>query len=114
MFISKYKQLSADSQQVQAAADVLEVTEFRLFEMAYREWFGKSCQEGEMEKLYMMYWFTGMSPLWVRHYSRQVLSLGSAIGHSVSLPAAMTLPSAFQIVTLGCLLMSGLLLLTLL
>ncbi len=112
MFLKKYNQLSVDSQQVQAAANVLDVTEFRLFELAYRDWFGKLGQEGELEKLYMLYWFTGLAPSWVRHYSRQVMSLSRQMGHEVRSGTALPLSSAFHVLTLGCLAMSLLLLLT--
>lgn len=112
MFLKKYNQLSIDSQQVQAAANVLDVTEFRLFELAYRDWFGTLGQEGELEKLYMLYWFTGLAPSWVRHYSRQVMSLSSQIGHEARSGTALPLRSTFHTITLGCLAMSLLLLLT--
>lgn len=111
MFVKKYNQLSIDSQQVQTAANVLNVTEFRLFELAYREWFGELCQEGEMESVYMLYWFTGLAPVWVRHYSRHVVTLCRQVGHDTPVSTSMPVMSAFQLVTLGCLAMSVLLLL---
>ena len=112
MFFKKYNQLSIDSQQVHAAAAMLEVTEFRLFELAYYDWFGCSGDEGELEKLYMLYWFTGLVPVWVRHFNRQILSLGGQIGHDVRPTSVMSAPSLFHLATLACLLISVLLLVT--
>jgi len=112
MFFRKYNQLSMDSRQVQAAATMLEVTEFRLFELAYREWFGCSGQERELESVYMLYWFTGRAPVWVRHFNRHILALSGEVGHEAQATAAISMPSFFNLVTLGCLLMSVLLLVT--
>jgi len=111
MFVRKYRGLSVDSKRVQSAANVLHVTEFRLFELAYRDWFGTSCQEGELERIYMLYWFSGLSPAWVRHYCRHTLSVSRKPEPEVK-PVTVHVISTFQIVTLGCLAMSLLLLLT--
>ena len=114
MFFSNYKELSVDCRQVLAATNVLNVTEFRLFELAYREWFGHAGVEVELEKVYALYWFTGLAPDWVRHYSRQVLALSQQLGHQVQVDDARTGNRVFQSVTLWCLAFSILLLLTVL
>ena len=111
MFFNNYSELSVDSRQVVSAANVLNVTEFRLFELAYREWYGCVGKEVELEKLYALYWFTGLAPDWVRHYSRHVLTLCRQIGHEVQAVADEAPASKFKSVTLWCLGLSVLLLL---
>lgn len=110
MFFNHYSELSADCQEVLGAAKVLDVTEFRLFEVAYQDWFGYSGAEGELEKIYAMYWFTGVVPSWVRHYCRQILTLSGQVGHEVQLVAGSR-STKFESVTLCCLALSVLLLL---
>ena len=109
MFFNNYKELSVDGRQVVGAANVLNVTEFRLFELAYRDWFGCSGLEGELEKVYALYWFTGLAPDWVRHYSRQVLALCRQIGHDAQVLEGPAADSVFKSVTLWCLGLSVLL-----
>ena len=111
MFFNNYSELSVDSRQVVSAANVLNVTEFRLFELAYREWFGCTGKEVELEKLYALYWFTGLAPDWVRHYSRQVLTLCRQIGHEALVVEGPVGNAIFKSVTLWCLGLSVLLLL---
>ena len=110
MFFNNYRELSADARQVVDAASVLKVTEFRLFELAYLEWHGQYADESDLEKLYALYWFTGLAPDWVRHYSRQVLGLCRQIGHEVRAIQLPATHSAFNSVTLWCLGLSVLLL----
>lgn len=114
MFFSNYKQLSVDCRQVLAATNVLNVTEFRLFELAYQEWFGCAGAEVELEKVYALYWFTGLAPDWVRHYSRQVLALSKQVGHHAQIYDERGGNSLFQSASLWCLGLSILLLLTIL
>ena len=111
MFFKHYKELSLDCRELLGAANVLNVTEFRLFELAYRDWFGRTGGEAELESLYALYWFTGVTPTWVRHYCRQILALSNQIGHEVqSIPVSRK--SAFESITLWCLGLSMVLLAT--
>lgn len=57
------------------ASAALEVTEFRLFEMAWRDWFGKSPQQAHMERCFADYMFGYRVPYWVRSFSRRILDL---------------------------------------
>lgn len=112
MFSSKYRELTPDSADVAGAAECLKVTEFRLFEMAYRDWYGHAARETELEREYIQFWCTGVAPSWVRHYCRQVVGLQRQLGHDVrvvSVPRAGA--TAIDLITLASLAMSMLLLL---
>ena len=57
------------------ASAALEVTEFRLFELAWREWFGKRPDETRMEHYFAAYMFADRVPYWVRSFARKILEL---------------------------------------
>lgn len=57
------------------ASSALEVTEFRLFELAFQDWFGKKADQPALEKYFAAYMFTNRVPEWVRHFSRKILKL---------------------------------------
>lgn len=73
---------SADHAAISASASVLRVTEFRLFELAYLDWFGQSSKEADIERVYIPYLIEGVAPCWVRQYTRQVLRLCEDAGVS--------------------------------
>jgi len=72
--------LSQDQQDVQLALQVLNITEFRLFELAYKAWFGEAARESELEYSYIPYLFAGILPCWVRQYIRNIRQLSNEAG----------------------------------
>lgn len=69
------KHLNADKVAVLDAAAVLEVTEFRLFELAFTDWYGKRARETVIERYFVAYMFADRIPSWVRHFSRKIMTL---------------------------------------
>lgn len=66
---------------VQAALDVaalLGVPEFRMFHIAYREWYGHDGDEATIERYFIPYMFHDRVPLWVRHFAQRVKHLDLA------------------------------------
>ena len=61
-----------DTADVAGAAGLLEVPEFRLFEIAYARWYGREAPEREVESHFGRYLRTRNAPIWVRHLARQV------------------------------------------
>jgi hypothetical protein len=59
--------------QVCSAANVLQVGEFQLLQLAYREWFGEDLPEALVAKLFTDYMMHSEVPHWARHYARVVL-----------------------------------------
>ena len=67
--------LKQDSLDLLEAAAALEVKEFKLFELAYRQWYGKKPLPHVIEAHFSNYMFNKIIPAWVRSYSRQVVQL---------------------------------------
>lgn len=57
------------------ASALLEVGEFRVFEIAYQDWHGEAGEEKMIEKHFAGYMFNDTVPLWVRHFCKKVLKL---------------------------------------
>lgn len=69
------KKIPVDVWSVLRASSVLNVGEFRVFEIAYEEWYGESGEEKMIEKHFTGYMFEDIVPPWVRHFSKKVLKL---------------------------------------
>lgn len=65
----------ADVVAVLDASAALEVTEFRLFELAWREWFGGRPDDTRLEHCFAAYMFADRVPCWVRSFARHILDL---------------------------------------
>ena len=59
------------------AAAVLNVAEFRVFEIAYKEWYGEAGEEKMIETYFTGYMFNDIVPPWVRHFCKKVLQRDS-------------------------------------
>lgn len=64
----------ADVQAVLDAAAVLEITEFDVFELAHRDWYGRPAATRTTERWFAAYMFGGEVPPWVRQFTRRVLT----------------------------------------
>lgn len=69
---------NAERMEVARAANELEVGEFQLIQLAYREWHGGDMPDGMIDPLFYAYMIENEVPHWVRHYARQVLRLAEA------------------------------------
>jgi len=58
---------------VARAANILQVGEFQLLQLAYREWFGKDLPEALVSKLFAAYMLKNDVPHWARHYARSII-----------------------------------------
>ena len=63
----------ADGATVQDAAGQLDVSEFEIFRLAHRAWFGHDSDEKSLEHVFVAYMYYGKVPLWVRHLCRDVM-----------------------------------------
>ena len=80
MFKISNEAVNGDAQQVEEAAAILNVSEFRLFELAYQDWFGVHGLERNLESVYMPYIVCGTVPCWLRHFVRKTLRLCDEAG----------------------------------
>jgi len=88
MFFFHDEPLPADTLLVLKAAAKLDTTEFRLFEMAYEDWYGRECNHKNMEHYFSPYMFESVVPFWVRAFCRKVLAFK---GESASVQSAFGL-----------------------
>ena len=60
------------------AANLIQVGEFQLIQLAYFEWFGVDMPESTGHGLFHAYMLDNRVPHWVRHYARHILALDAA------------------------------------
>jgi hypothetical protein len=58
---------------VSSAANILQVGEFQLLQLAYREWFGEDLPEAMVTQVFTGYMLRNEVPHWARHYARLIL-----------------------------------------
>ena len=56
------------------AANILQVGEFQLLQLAYRDWYNEDLPEGQMDSLFDSYMINGAVPPWARHYARKIVA----------------------------------------
>jgi len=71
---------NAERAVIVGAANQLEVGEFQLLQLAYREWFGEDISESATDGLFESYMLDGEVPYWARHYARRIIRLDEAGG----------------------------------
>jgi hypothetical protein len=64
-----------DIQEVLSTSALLEISEYRVFQLAYERWHGSGAPARVMENIYARYMFKEEVPPWVRQYTREVLDL---------------------------------------
>ena len=58
-----------------SAANMLQVGEFQLLQLAYREWFNEDLPEALVAQLFSAYMLRNEVPHWARHYARQIVEM---------------------------------------
>jgi len=62
-----------DAEAVCFAATLLDISEFRLFEIAHVNWFGSEAPKKAMEGFFGSYLRSGLAPFWLRHLVRSII-----------------------------------------
>ena len=60
------------------AANLLHIGEFQLIQLAYKTWYNKELPEDKINKIFSEYMVTGIIPIWVGYYARDILKLDKA------------------------------------
>jgi len=60
------------------AANLLQVGEFQLVQLAYKVWFKEDLPEDKINKIFSEYMITGIIPIWVKLYAKDILKLEKA------------------------------------
>ena len=61
-----------------SAANVLQIGEFQVLQLAYASWFGRDLPEGLIDRLFTSYMLRNEVPHWARHFARTVLAQDEA------------------------------------
>ena len=57
------------------AANLLQVGEFQLIQLAYKLWYKEDLPEEKINKIFSEYMLTGIIPIWVTYYAQDILKM---------------------------------------
>ena len=60
------------------AANLLQIGEFQLIQLAYKVWYREDLPEDKINKIFNEYMVTGVIPIWVTYYAKDILKLDQA------------------------------------
>ena len=60
------------------AANLLQIGEFQLIQLAYKVWYKEDLPEDKIDKIFSEYMITGIIPIWVTYYARDIMKLDKA------------------------------------
>ena len=60
------------------AANLLQIGEFQLIQLAYKVWYRENLLEDKINNIFSEYMITGIIPIWVTSYARDILKLDRA------------------------------------
>ena len=64
-----------ETHDVAATASILNISEFDVFCLAYRNWFGKLADSNEISRIFDSYLKNNTVPMWVRDFNRKIQQL---------------------------------------
>ncbi len=68
----------SDRAEVVNAANLLQIGEFQLLQLAYYAWHGEEMPEAASDTIFRSYMVLSRVPAWARHYARRVIELDEA------------------------------------
>ena len=60
------------------AANILQIGEFQLIQLAYKVWFREDLPENKINKIFEEYMIRGIMPIWVTYYAEDIIKLDNA------------------------------------
>ena len=60
------------------AANLLQVGEFQLVQLAYKDWYREELAEDKIDKIFGEYMFKKIIPIWATFYARDIIKLDKA------------------------------------
>jgi len=60
------------------AANLLQIGEFQLIQLAYKVWYKEDLPEDKINNIFSEYMITGIIPIWVTYYAKDILKLDQA------------------------------------
>ena len=60
------------------AANLLQIGEFQLIQLAYKVWYKKDLPEDKINKIFSEYMIRGIMPIWVTYYAKDIMKMDKA------------------------------------
>ena len=60
------------------AANLLQIGEFQLIQLAYKVWYKENLPEDKINKIFEVYMIRNIIPIWVTYYARDIIKLDNA------------------------------------
>jgi len=60
------------------AANLIQIGEFQLIQLAYKAWYEENLPENKINKIFNEYMVTGIIPMWVTYYAKDIIKLDKA------------------------------------
>ena len=60
------------------AANLLQIGEFQLIQLAYNVWYKEDLPEEKINKIFSHYMISGIIPIWVTYYARDIIKMENA------------------------------------
>jgi hypothetical protein len=60
------------------AANLLQIGEFQLIQLAYKVWYKENLPEDKINKIFEEYMLRGIIPIWVAYYAKDIIKLDDA------------------------------------
>ena len=60
------------------AANLLQIGEFQLIQLAYKVWYKENLPENKINKIFEEYMIRGIIPIWVTYYAKDIIKLDDA------------------------------------
>ena len=60
------------------AANLLQIGEFQLIQLAYKVWHNKDLPEEKINKIFSNYMVSGIIPIWVTYYAKDIIKMENA------------------------------------
>ena len=60
------------------AANLLQIGEFQLIQLAYKVWYKEDLPEEKINKIFSYYMISGIIPIWVTYYARDIIKMENA------------------------------------
>ena len=64
--------------QILHAANLLQIGEFQLIQLAYKVWYKEDLPEDKINKIFSEYMVSGIIPIWVTYYARDIIKMEKA------------------------------------
>ncbi len=90
------KEERTERAEVASAANLLQVGEFQILQLAYKEWYGRELPEALVDNLFSAYMFRNEVPFWARQYARNIMRLDDQGGLDDTNPSYHRYDSDFR------------------